>query len=133
MYTYLAAPDCSIELSVPGQTVSVSELHRFSNVALEVEAFAIESFFDKRGKFTFKVFQHGKQITEQWIDVNAITGNASGGTMESISLLRLRKTSIAGKWLRRPSSAERTIWPSSKETTSSATGSSAISPSTSTV
>jgi hypothetical protein len=85
VYTYLAAHGCSIELSVPGQSVSVKELHRFRDVCLEVEASAIESFFDKRGKFAFKVFQHGKQITEQWIDVNALTGNASGGTMESIA------------------------------------------------
>ena len=84
-YTYISVPGCSIELSVPGQTVTISDLNRFSNTALEVEAFAIKSFFDKRGRFTFKVFLHGNQITEQWIDVNAITGNASGGTMESIA------------------------------------------------
>ncbi|KAK4098753.1 PLC-like phosphodiesterase [Parathielavia hyrcaniae] len=84
-FTYIAVPGCSIELSVPGQTVKFDELHRFSNTAMEVEAFAISSFFDKRGRFIFKVFRHGNQITEQWIDVNAITGNASGGTMESIA------------------------------------------------
>jgi hypothetical protein len=84
-FTYISAPGCSIELSVPGQTITVNELNRFSNVAMEVEAFAIKSLFDKRGRFTFKVFHHGHQITEQWIDVNAITGNASGGTMESIA------------------------------------------------
>lgn len=87
-FTYIAVPGCSIELSVPGKTVKVDELNRFSNVALEVEAFAIKSLFDKRGRFTFKVFEHGNQITEQWIDVNAITGNASGGTMESIAQTR---------------------------------------------
>ncbi|KAL2021395.1 hypothetical protein VTK56DRAFT_7260 [Thermocarpiscus australiensis] len=84
-FTYIAVPGCSIELSVPGQTITVNELNRFWNGAMEVEAFNIHSFFDKRGRFTFKVFQHGELITEQWIDVNAITGNASGGTMESIA------------------------------------------------
>ncbi|KAK4129113.1 PLC-like phosphodiesterase [Parathielavia appendiculata] len=84
-FTYIAVPGCSIELSVPKQTVRIDELHRFSNTAMEVEAFAISSFFDKRGRFTFKVFLHGNQIAEQWIDINAITGNASGGTMESIA------------------------------------------------
>jgi hypothetical protein len=84
-FTYIAVPGCSIELSVPKQAITVNELNRFRNDSLEVEAFAIKSLFDKRGRFTFKVFQHGKQITEQWIDVNAITGNASGGTMESIA------------------------------------------------
>ncbi|AEO70625.1 1a08f054-4b4c-4d59-a3db-19cf3f7fa826 [Thermothielavioides terrestris] len=85
VYTYIAVPGCSIELSVPGQTIIVNELNRFSNVDMEVESHAIESFLDKRGRFTFKVYQHGNQITEQWISVNAITGNASGGTMESIA------------------------------------------------
>ncbi|KAK4233996.1 PLC-like phosphodiesterase [Achaetomium macrosporum] len=84
-FTYIAVPGCSIELSVPGRTVKVDELNRFSKFHLEVEAREIDSFFDKRGRFTFKVFHHGNQITEQWIDVNALTGNASGGTMESIA------------------------------------------------
>ncbi|KAL2161734.1 hypothetical protein VTH06DRAFT_8296 [Thermothelomyces fergusii] len=85
VFTYIAVPGCSIELSVPGQTVTVKELRRFSDVALEVESSEIKSFFNKRGKFAFKVFRNGSQITEQWIHVNAITGNASGGTMESIA------------------------------------------------
>lgn len=84
-YTYISAPGCSIELSVPGQSVTLNELHRFASTGLEVEAFAIKSMFDKRGRFTFKVFLHGSQVTEQWIDVNALTGNASGGTMEAIA------------------------------------------------
>ncbi|KAK4132002.1 PLC-like phosphodiesterase [Trichocladium antarcticum] len=85
VFTYIAVPNCSIELSVPKQTITLNDLNRFRNDSLEVEAFAIKNLFDKRGRFTFKVFQHGRQITEQWIDVNAITGNASGGTMESIA------------------------------------------------
>ncbi|KAK4116102.1 PLC-like phosphodiesterase [Canariomyces notabilis] len=85
VFTYIAVPGCSIELSVPEQTINVNELNRFWNGTMEVEAFAIDSLFDKRGRFTFKVFRDGNLITEQWIDVNAITGNASGGTMESIA------------------------------------------------
>ncbi|KXX79872.1 PI-PLC X domain-containing protein 1 [Madurella mycetomatis] len=84
-FGYIAVAGCSIELSVPGQTITVNELNRFWNRSMEVEAFAISSFFDKRGRFTFKVLQHGKQITEQWITVNAITGDASGGTMGTIT------------------------------------------------
>ncbi|KAL2154603.1 hypothetical protein VTH82DRAFT_3279 [Thermothelomyces myriococcoides] len=85
VFSYIAVPGCTIELSVPGRTVTLKDLHRFSDVALEVESSEIKSFFDKRGRFSFKVFRHGKQITEQWIEVNAITGNASGGTMDSIA------------------------------------------------
>ncbi|KAL2255931.1 hypothetical protein VTK26DRAFT_2469 [Humicola hyalothermophila] len=84
-FAYIAVPDCSIELSVPGKTITITELRRFHNVSLEVEASDISSFFDKRGRFTFKVHHRGKLVTEQWINVNALTGNASGGTMESIA------------------------------------------------
>lgn len=85
VYAYIAVPGCSIELSVPGQTVTVNELKQFWNTDMEVDALAIRSLFDKRGRFSFKVFQNGNLVTEQWINVNAITGNASGGTMESIA------------------------------------------------
>ncbi|KAK4167185.1 PLC-like phosphodiesterase [Cladorrhinum sp. PSN259] len=85
IYTYIAVEGCSIELSVPKRTINVNELNRFWTGSMEVESRNIDSFFNKKGRFTFKVFRHGNLITEQWVDVNAITGNASGGTMESIA------------------------------------------------
>lgn len=85
IYAYIAVPGCSIELSVPKQTITVNELNRFWVGTMEVDARNIDSFFNKKGRFTFKVFHNGNLITEQWIEVNAITGNASGGTMESIA------------------------------------------------
>ncbi|KAH8887174.1 PLC-like phosphodiesterase [Thozetella sp. PMI_491] len=84
-YTYITVPGCSIELSVPNQTVVRNEVHTFWNEDLEVDSHNISSLFNKTGRFTFKVFRDGNQITEQWIDVNALTGNASGGTMETIA------------------------------------------------
>ncbi|KAK3382635.1 PLC-like phosphodiesterase [Lasiosphaeria ovina] len=85
VYTYIAVPGCSIELSVPKQTIQRNELRQFWSGSMEVDARNIDSFFDKKGRFTFKVWQNGTLVTEQWIDVNAITGNASGGTMDAIS------------------------------------------------
>lgn len=82
-YTYIAVPGCSIELSVPEQQVVQHELHQFWNGDLEVESSKIHGF-SVTGRFTFKVLCGGKVITEQWIDVNALTGNASGGTMDYI-------------------------------------------------
>lgn len=84
-YTYIAAPGCSIELSVPGQTVVKHELHQFWNGDLEVDSAHIDSFFNKTGRFTFKVLHHGKLVTEQYMKVNAITGSADEGTMVSIA------------------------------------------------
>ncbi|KAK3393308.1 PLC-like phosphodiesterase [Podospora didyma] len=83
-FTYIGVEGCSIELSVPKESITRNGFHEFWNGTLEVESRNIDSFFDKKGRFTFKVFHHGNLVTEQWIDVNAITGNASGGTMESI-------------------------------------------------
>ncbi|EGS18949.1 uncharacterized protein CTHT_0055630 [Thermochaetoides thermophila DSM 1495] len=85
VFAYIAVPDCKIELSVPGETVTFSEQRKFWSRSLEVESSKIRSLLDKRGRFTFKIFHKGTQLTEQWIDVNALTGNASGGTLEKIS------------------------------------------------
>ncbi|CAN8100776.1 unnamed protein product [Discula destructiva] len=84
-YTYIAAPGCSIELSVPGQTVVKNELHQFWNGDLEVDSHNIDSFFNKTGRFTFKVLHNGKVVTEQHMEVNSITGSADEGTMVSIA------------------------------------------------
>ena len=86
VYSYIAVPGISIELSVPKQTERLTQLNQFWTGNLEVETRNITSFFDKKGRFTFKIFQNGSQLlTEQWIEVNAITGNASGGTMDTIA------------------------------------------------
>ncbi|KAL2124948.1 hypothetical protein VTJ04DRAFT_1313 [Mycothermus thermophilus] len=85
VYAYLAVPGSAIEVSVPKHDVRLTELNRFHKVSMEVDAKAISSFLDKRGRFTFKVFHNNKLVTEQWINVNALTGNASGGTMEVIA------------------------------------------------
>ncbi|KAJ4413511.1 hypothetical protein N0V82_008498 [Gnomoniopsis sp. IMI 355080] len=84
-YTYIAAPGCSIELSVPGQTVVKNELHQLWNGDLEVDSKNIDSFFNKTGRFAFKVLHNGKVLTVQHVEVNAITGSADEGTMVSIA------------------------------------------------
>lgn len=84
-YTYIAAPGCSIELSVPGQTVVKNQLHEFWNGDLEVDSAHINSFFNKTGRFTFKVLHDGKVVTEQYMEVNSLTGSADEGTMVSIA------------------------------------------------
>lgn len=85
VYTYIAADGCSIELSVPGQTVVRDQLHQFWNGDLEVESSKIDSFFDKTGRFVFKVLHEGRLVTEQWVEVNALTGSVGEGTMTTIA------------------------------------------------
>lgn len=84
-YTYIAVPGCSVELSVPGQTIVKHELHQFWNGDLEIESSKIDSFFNKTGRFVFKVLHEGRLITEQWVEVNAITGGIGEGTMTTIA------------------------------------------------
>ncbi|KAL0475065.1 PLC-like phosphodiesterase [Neurospora intermedia] len=103
---------CSITLTVPGETVvfqssspptssssaaasSQQQQQQFFSRAIEVEARNIPSLFDKKGRFSFRVnlalgqdsnnSNKNMLITEQWIDINAITGFATGGTMDSIA------------------------------------------------
>ncbi|KAM7211694.1 PI-PLC X domain containing protein [Rhypophila decipiens] len=86
VFTYIAVQGISIEISVPKQTRTIDQVNQFWNGALEVETRNIDSFFNKSGRFTFKVFKNKTNlVTEQWIEVNAITGNASGGTMDTIA------------------------------------------------
>jgi hypothetical protein len=85
VYTYIAVQGCTVELSVPQQTVVKQALNVFSSDDLEVDAANISSFFDKDGRFTFNVSHNGTQLTEQWVEVNALTGLVSDGTMTTIA------------------------------------------------
>ncbi len=85
VYTYIAVPGCSIELSVPKQTVVKNDVRVFSNQDLEVDAKNIDNLFNKTGRFTFKVIQNGVLITEQWVEINALTVGIVRGTMNTIA------------------------------------------------
>ncbi|OAA57400.1 phospholipase c [Niveomyces insectorum RCEF 264] len=85
VYTYIAVPGCSIELSVPKKTVVRHDVRAFQNEDLEVDTKNIDSFFNKDGRFAFKVLRDGHTVTEQWVDVNALTGNLGDGTMKKIA------------------------------------------------
>lgn len=84
-YAYIAVPGVSIELSVPGQTVTVTALRQFWNGALEVDAAHIPGLFPKTGRFAFKVLHEGRVLTEQWNEVNALTGTVGKGTMTTMA------------------------------------------------
>ena len=85
IFTYISVGGVWIELSVPKQSVRVDRVGDFWNGTLEVEMRNIDSFFNKSGRFTFKVFRGDQLVTEQWVNVNSITGDASGGTMDNIA------------------------------------------------
>ncbi|EFX06649.1 phospholipase c [Grosmannia clavigera kw1407] len=87
VYTYVAVPGISIGLSVPGQTVRRNELRVFHDENLEVDTKHIPGLLSTTGRFSFKVVRDdgGEVLTEQWIEVNALTGDAGRGTLHKIS------------------------------------------------
>jgi len=85
VYTYIAVPGCRVELSVPKQTVVKEELNVFANDELRVQLRNIPGVLSKTGRFAFKVTHNESQITEQWVDVNALTGGVEQGTLKTIA------------------------------------------------
>lgn len=88
-YTYIGAPGVEIEASVPGQSFTRRDQGRFQHEDLEVDSSKIRGFpLKTRGKFEFKVRHNGKQLTDQYMQVSALTGDAGDGTMDEIPKTR---------------------------------------------
>lgn len=87
VYTYIAVPGISIELSVPGRTERRSELRVFRDEDLEVDTRHIRGLLHTTGRFSFRVVREdgGEVLTEQWIEVNALTGDAGRGSLHTIA------------------------------------------------
>lgn len=84
VYGYVAVADCSIEFSVPGRTVNCDQQGQFFQDQLEVDKENIHGF-SFTGRFSFKVTHAGQELTNQWVDINALTGHISGGTMDALA------------------------------------------------
>lgn len=85
VYTYIAVPGCKVELSVPKHTVVKEELNVFANDDLQLQLKNLPGILTTTGRFSFKVTHNGSQITEQWVDVNALSGGVEGGTLNTIA------------------------------------------------
>jgi hypothetical protein len=84
-YSYIAVPGVQIEFSVPGTTVTKTQLRQYGNDHLEVDKEHIHGPFNFNGTFAFKVTQNGNQIANESVEINALTGNLGSGTMKSLS------------------------------------------------
>ncbi|KAF2274706.1 PLC-like phosphodiesterase [Westerdykella ornata] len=82
-YAYIAAPNVEIEFSVPKQSVTQRDQKRFTIDHLEVDAKNLGPF-KLTGRFSFKVRRNGQDLTEQWIDINCLTGALGDGTMNNM-------------------------------------------------
>lgn len=85
VYSYIGAPNCQIEFSVPGTTLVKNELRRYSSDHLEVDKDNIKGAFTLSGTFAFKVLQDGREITQQSVDINTMTGNLGSSTMSAMA------------------------------------------------
>lgn len=79
-YTFISALGCEVEYSVPGRQETRNELNTFFNDHFEVDKAHI-SGLHFTGKFTFTVRKDGQELTSQNVEVNSMTGNLEGGTM----------------------------------------------------
>jgi hypothetical protein len=83
-YSYICVPGCQIEFSVPGQTITKSDLGQWESNHLEVDSSHLHGPFNYTGQFNFKVTRNGQEINSQWVDVNVMSGNLEKGTMKSM-------------------------------------------------
>jgi hypothetical protein len=83
-YSYIAVPGAQITFSVPGSTLSKTQLRQFSNDHLEVDKKHIKGPFNFTGTFSFSVSLNGRQITTQSVDINVLAGDLGAGSMTAM-------------------------------------------------
>ncbi|KAF2657911.1 PLC-like phosphodiesterase [Lophiostoma macrostomum CBS 122681] len=79
-YSYINAPDITIEFSVPKSSITKRTLGDFSVDHLEVESQNLGAF-KFTGRFSFTVRRGERELTTQWTDINSMTGALTSGTL----------------------------------------------------
>lgn len=82
-YSYIGAPDITLDFSVPEKTITRRDQRRFATDHLEVESKHLPRF-KFTGRFSFKVSRKGQEITTQWTDINSLTGSLENGTLNTM-------------------------------------------------
>jgi hypothetical protein len=82
-YSYIAVPGVEIEFSVPEQSVTKRDQQQYCADHLEVESSNLGAF-KFTGRFEFKIRRDGRQLANQWVDINSMTGNLENGTMNNL-------------------------------------------------
>lgn len=65
--------------------MEANEPNTFFTHMLEVDKAKLGGVFKVSGRFSFQVHRGDTQITEQWVEINAITGSLGEGTMRNMS------------------------------------------------
>lgn len=82
-FAYIAVPGVEIEFTVPKQSITRRDLHQFTIDHLEVESKNLGAF-KFIGQFKFTVRRDGRELGNQWVDVNTMTGSLEHGTMKDL-------------------------------------------------
>jgi hypothetical protein len=83
-FCYICVPGCQVDFSVPGQTITKSDLGQWTSDHLEIDSKNLHGAFNYTGQFNFKVTRNGQEITSQWADVNVMSGNLEKGPMKNM-------------------------------------------------
>ncbi|KAF2402903.1 hypothetical protein EJ06DRAFT_527880 [Trichodelitschia bisporula] len=81
IYTFISLPGASVEYTVPGSSLSRSQLGEWTNDHLEVDKSHIRNPFEFAGRFLFRVLFRNNTVTTQYVDINTLIGNIERGTM----------------------------------------------------
>lgn len=90
VYSYISAPDCTVQFSVPGTTITHDSSANFTTQHLEVEHDKLPSELSFVGRFSWSVFVGDTQIDTAYNDINTLTGNLAGGDMRETVLQQSR-------------------------------------------
>jgi hypothetical protein len=82
-FTYIAVDGIEIEYCVPNESVKQSNQGEFTVNHLEVDKKNL-STFALSGEFSFTVRRDGRDLTRQFVQVNAMTGKLGDGTMSNM-------------------------------------------------
>ena len=84
VYTYITVPGCRVKFSVPKREVLHNQLQEWASDHLEVERRNIPDLFNSKGRFSFHVYVNDIELTNQWVDINTLTGELGDGTMNDL-------------------------------------------------
>lgn len=79
IYSYNALPGAEIELSVPGQSIKITDVRNFRKDRLEIDSKNVKGRFNYTGTFQFRVSYNGREISKEFVNVNTLTGNLEAG------------------------------------------------------
>ena len=83
-YSFVAVPGSQVEFSVPGSAIVRNQVKAFAKDHLEVDKAHIKGPFNFSGTFSFKVSHNGGEITNQSVEINALTGSLGASTMTAM-------------------------------------------------